>query len=233
MASRTVAGARRAVMELVEGEDLARRLAGPSDCRGDGIARQIADALEAAHVAGVVHRDLKPANIMIRAGRHGAQSSTSVSQRRHRMTRRPPSPAPAWCSAPLPTWRRSKRAAGPSTSAATSGPSGACSTNCSPAARHSTVSPRLRRSRASSNASPTGLRYPRDSTAPAALLRKCLQQDPSRRLRDIGDAHFDLKKVSGEPSAGLTTAIAQRQSHAHGNTSRGQCRRRGGRIDRR
>jgi serine/threonine-protein kinase len=55
------------VMELVEGDDLSERLT-----RGAiplvealGIARQIAEALEAAHDKGVIHRDLKPANVKV------------------------------------------------------------------------------------------------------------------------------------------------------------------------
>jgi serine/threonine protein kinase/Tol biopolymer transport system component len=55
------------VMELVEGEDLSERIARgaiPID-EAIPIARQIAEALEAAHEAGIVHRDLKPANIKL------------------------------------------------------------------------------------------------------------------------------------------------------------------------
>ena len=56
------------VMELVEGPTLADRIAQgavPVD-EALHIARQIAEALEAAHEQGIVHRDLKPANIKVR-----------------------------------------------------------------------------------------------------------------------------------------------------------------------
>ena len=60
------------VMELVEGETLAERIASPN-ATGRGlpvedalkIALQIAGALEAAHECGIIHRDLKPANVMV------------------------------------------------------------------------------------------------------------------------------------------------------------------------
>ena len=56
------------VMELVEGEDLSAHIArGPLAWpEARTIARQIADALEAAHENGIVHRDLKPQNIKVR-----------------------------------------------------------------------------------------------------------------------------------------------------------------------
>src|SRR5438477_2182307 len=67
-------GVRGLVLELVEGETLAERLAASARTAGSNapglpmaqaltIARQVVDALEAAHEKGIVHRDLKPANI--------------------------------------------------------------------------------------------------------------------------------------------------------------------------
>jgi Tol biopolymer transport system component len=68
-------GVRFLILELVEGdtlaETIARACASPANGRGlppdrvQGIARQVAEALEVAHDKGIVHRDLKPANIKI------------------------------------------------------------------------------------------------------------------------------------------------------------------------
>src|SRR5262245_6496598 len=60
-------GVRAIVMELVEGPTLAERIstgALPLE-EALGIARQMAEALEAAHEKGIIHRDLKPANVKV------------------------------------------------------------------------------------------------------------------------------------------------------------------------
>ena len=61
-------GVQALVMELVEGPTLADRIAqGPIPVdEALAIAKQIAEALEAAHEKGIIHRDLKPANIKVR-----------------------------------------------------------------------------------------------------------------------------------------------------------------------
>jgi serine/threonine protein kinase len=69
-----VDGTQFLVLELVDGESLDKRIArGPIPVdEALGIAKQIAEALEAAHEKGIIHRDLKPAKIAQRAGARGS-----------------------------------------------------------------------------------------------------------------------------------------------------------------
>jgi eukaryotic-like serine/threonine-protein kinase len=61
-------GVKALVMELIEGENLAQRIARGAVPLDEAlpIAKQIAEALETAHEQGIIHRDLKPANIKVR-----------------------------------------------------------------------------------------------------------------------------------------------------------------------
>src|SRR3954452_19665796 len=73
-------GAAALILELVEGPTLADRLArGPlAIAEALAIARQLADALDAAHEKGIVHRDLKPGNIVLQSTANAAGVPSSA-----------------------------------------------------------------------------------------------------------------------------------------------------------
>ena len=137
-------GVRALVMELVEGEDLAQRLtrgAIPID-EALPIAKQIAEALEAAHEQGIIHRDLKPANIKVRADgdREGARlragkgsGPTGIVARHVAIANDHDTRDDAGRNDPRHGGvheSQSRRGESPWTSAPTSGRSGACCTRC-------------------------------------------------------------------------------------------------------
>ena len=133
-------GVRALVMELVEGPTLADQIArGPIPLdEALRIAKQIAEALEAAHEQGIIHRDLKPANIKVRAdgtvkvldfGLAKAFEKTIPGD----LTQSPTVPAPTLAGVILGTaayMSPEQARARPWTSAPTFGRSAACCSRC-------------------------------------------------------------------------------------------------------
>jgi len=125
------------VLELVEGPTLADRIAkGPIPWdEALPIAKQIAEALEAAHEQGIIHRDLKPANIKLRPDGTVkvldfglAKLADPVGSGAVALSQSPTITTPAQMRL---ICHRSRPKAGRRTNAATSGRSGVCCTRCS------------------------------------------------------------------------------------------------------
>ena len=220
---------RALVLELVEGEDLAQRLAHGAIPMEEAlpIARQIAEAIEVAHEAGIVHRDLKPANITVR---HDGQ--VKVLDFGLAKAMEPP-------GSPVADPALSPTLTSPATLQGTL--LGTAAYMAPEQARGKSVDKRadiwafgvvlyemLTGTRAFPGANGTEvlaavLRDTPDLTALPAdtpssvrhLLARCLERDPSRRLRDIGEARIALEERAGsEPSVpvGATREASSRRS---------------------
>jgi len=205
-------------MELVEGEDLSQRIVrGPIPlAEALPIARQIADALDAAHERGIVHRDLKPANIKVREDGTVKVLDFGLAKAVTDYDRNSPtftSPAMTGMGVILGT-------------AAYMSPE---------QAKGKTVDKRadiwafgvvlyemLAGRTAFAGESMTEvlgavvLKDPDWTLLPPAtpsrvrdLLRRCLEKDPKRRLRDIADAAYELNAVDG-PAAPQPIASTRR-----------------------
>jgi Tol biopolymer transport system component len=211
------------VMELVEGEDLAQRVARgplPQD-EAIAIARRIADALEAAHEQGVVHRDLKPANVVVTPDGdvkvldfglakavEGDASSSGLSQS---PTLLASSPTAAGVILGTAAYMSPEQARGKRVDRRADIFAFGCVLYEMLCGRQAfggeTVSDTLA---AVLRAEPDWSGLPANTYAPVrALLRRCLEKDPRQRLRDIGEARIVLDAVArGETGEPATAAAA-------------------------
>ncbi len=207
------------VMELVEGQSLAQRLAaGPlplEDALSVGI--QIAAGLEAAHGAGVIHRDLKPANVMIRPDGSVKVLDLGLARTVESAAATDPSMSPTITSAPTGTgvilgtaaYMSPEQARGRPLDKRTDIFSFGCvlyeSLTSQRAFPGDTVSDSLA---AILRAEPDWGALAGDTPASVRnLLRRCLQKDPRKRLQDIGDARIELDEAASAPREPETATV--------------------------
>jgi len=212
-------GTRALVLELVEGPTLADRLATgalPLD-EALPIARQIAEALEAAHEKGIVHRDLKPANVKLTTGGQvkvldfGLAKALLGDMTAPDASRSPTLTAAATRAGVIlgtAAYMSPEQARGKEVDRRADIWAFGCvlyeTLTGRPAFGGETVSDIIA---AVLRAEPDGEALPPD-LPPAAreLLRRCLQKDPRQRLRDIGDARITLTEIlaaAAPPSGSL------------------------------
>jgi Tol biopolymer transport system component len=196
------------VMELIEGPTLADRIkrgAIPLD-QALAIARQIADALDAAHQKGIVHRDLKPANIKV--GENG-----NVKVLDFGLAKAVEAPAPSADPAASPTLTAEVTRAGMIL--------GTAAYMAPEQARGKPVDKRadiwafgvvlyemvagkslFKGEDVSETLAAVIKQEPDLSEAPVEvrkLLQSCLEKQPNKRLRDIGDAWRLLERAPEHP----------------------------------
>jgi Tol biopolymer transport system component len=215
-------GKRFLVLELVEGETLAERIAKRPLPMHEAleVCRQIAEGLEAAHEKGVIHRDLKPANVKITPedkvkvldfglakALHG---EAALADARHsptltdQMTR----PGVILGTAAYMSPEQAKGMAADKRSDIWS--FGCILYECLTGRRAfagETVTETLAailKGEPDWGALPTSM-----PLQVIGLLRRCLQKNPRQRFHDIGDAGIMMEMASQEPSAADSTAASK------------------------
>ena len=205
------------VMELVEGDDLSTivaRGALPLD-EALPIARQMAEALEAAHELGIVHRDLKPQNIKVRADGTVKVLDFGLAKALDRTLDSGPGALDA-ANSPTLTVRGTQMGMIIGTAAYMS-PEQAKGKSVDRRAdiwafgvvvfEMLTGRPAFAGDSITEVLGAVVLKEPDWSTLPATaperlrdLIQRCLQKDPRQRQRDIGDAKLELDAIAGDTS---------------------------------
>jgi len=205
------------VLELVEGDTLAERIARSRPDKPAikvrealSMARQIADALEAAHDKGIVHRDLKPANIKVTPT--GTVKVLDFGIAKVSVAADAPGgDLPAINAAGTgmgiligtPAYMSPEQALGQNIDKRTDIWAFGCVLyemltgrgvfgGDTPSETTASVLERIPDWRALPEATPSGIRR---------LIQRCLDRDPSRRLHDIADARLELDDALASPAA--------------------------------
>jgi len=225
-------GIRGLVLELVEGQTLAQKLNGAAGSSSPGlrlkesltIARQIADALEAAHDKGITHRDLKPGNVKLTPdgvvklldfgiakvvsgespGRDFTQAQTVTDNTR------------AGLIAGTAAYMSPEQARGKSVDKRTDVWAFGCvlyeMLTGKMAFEGDTVSDTIA---AILERDPDWSTLPPDTPrAVRRLVQRCLEKDPKQRLHDIGDARLEIEQIIQSPTDDVDADVALHQSKA-------------------
>ena len=214
------------ILELVDGDTLADRLErGPiAISEALNIARQIADALEAAHEKGIIHRDLKPANIkitpdgVVKVLDFGLAKAASGDASGPDLTQSPTLTIGGTRDGVIlgtAAYMSPEQARGKPVDKRTDLWAFGCvlyeMLTSRPAFASDTISDTIARIL---ERDPDWRALPA-ATPPSVtrLLRRCLDKDPKRRLHDIADARIEIEDaLSGASLIPAETAVVDRRS---------------------
>jgi len=217
------------VLELVEGPTLADQIKrGPIALdQALPVAKQIAEALEAAHEAGIVHRDLKPSNIKVRPdgavkvldfGLAKALGTTALS---NDASQSPTITTPAMTQVGLilgtAAYMSPEQAKGRVADARSDIWAFGCVLYEMLSGTRAFIGEDVSDTMAAVlRGDPDWSALPRDTPrALVRLLKRCLQRDRSQRLQDIGDARLDIQDILAGPSEeAVASSVAKPRSLA-------------------
>jgi serine/threonine protein kinase/Tol biopolymer transport system component len=218
------AGVQALILELVDGETLADRVARGPILLDEAltIAQQIAEALEAAHEHGIIHRDLKPANIRLRPDgtvkvldfglAKSVEQTSAPSDRAQSPTVLSPVPTLAGVILGTATYMSPEQARGKPVDKRTDVWAFGCVLFEMMTARKpfdgetlTDIVAAIVKNEPDWRALPPGT-----PAAVQAVLARCLRKDPAERLRDIADGRFQIEDVLNDLGASPAAVIPAR-----------------------